>query len=296
MRLPSTRKLRLPLPKWSFLTRSKFFLIVRKYSFPRLKLENSLSTVFYNCPQRNVNHNIYIRECQPTLTVIFLTSNLTTIFYSSYFPHRKLISSAERKSPRYRRTPGKKTPTRKTPGKKTPAKTPKSSTKKKAMRRLLLDENRSQSEHVTRSQPRENFIKRALFVSPENRKSVPQVPCTSVPAQAMKSRRSLFGSPITAETKSLDGSHSDQFLKRKRSIDDVGDNSRSKIAKSLSFGGDCIGTEQSATLYRRSSEVFASKNSVELNETHKKVRYMYIYLLDPALIVSMTYSAVLNNY
>lgn len=141
-----------------------------------------------------------------------------------------------------------------------------------------MDENRSQSENVTRSQTRENFTKRALFISPENRKSVPQVSSTSVPAQAMKSRRALFGSPITAETKSLDGTQSDQFLKRKRSFDDVGENSRSKIAKSLSFGGDNIGTEQSSTLYRRSSEVFASKNSVELNETHKKVRYILFVL------------------
>lgn len=141
-----------------------------------------------------------------------------------------------------------------------------------------MEENRTQSEHVTRSQPRENLIKRALFISPENRKSVPQVPSTSVPAQAMKSRRALFGSPVTAETKSSDGTQSDQFLKRKRSFDDVGENSRSKIAKSLSFGGDSIGTEQSSTLYRRSSEVLASKNSVDLNETHKKVRFILVFL------------------
>lgn len=147
------------------------------------------------------------------------------------------------------------------------------------MRRLLMDENRSQSEHVTRSQPRENLPKRALFISPENRKSVPQAPSTSVPAQAMKSRRALFGSPSTADTKSSDGTQSDQFLKRKRDFDDVGENSRSKIAKSLSFGGDSIGTTQSSTLYRRSSEVFASNNSVDLNETHKKVSFSFFYYL-----------------
>ncbi|XP_026320991.1 uncharacterized protein LOC113231045 isoform X2 [Hyposmocoma kahamanoa] len=229
----------------------------------RLKLAQTKS------PGRRLSHLARRRQAFCNAATISEKAHSSTA-KMVYIDKKKLISSAERKSPRYRRTPGKKTPTRKTPGKKTPGKTPKSSTKKKAMRRLIMDENRSQSEHVTRSQPRENFIKRALFISPENRKSVPQAPCTSVPTQAMKSRRALFGSPITAETKSSDGTQSDQFLKRKRSFDDVGENNRSKIAKSLSFGGDSIGTEQSSTLYRRSSEVFASKNSVDLNETHKK--------------------------
>ncbi|XP_045777612.1 uncharacterized protein LOC123875677 isoform X2 [Maniola jurtina] len=180
---------------------------------------------------------------------------------------KKLINSAERKSPRTRRTPGKKTPSRKTPGRKTPGKTPKGqsggSSKKKAMRRLLMD-----SDMVTRSQPRES-LKRALFVSPEHRKTMPQT-TSSVPHQAMKSKRALFSSPVRqAETKSQDGTSSDQFLKRKRDFDDE-DNSRSKIAKSLSFGGDSIGSSQTVAFSRRASEVLATRTMAELNETHKK--------------------------
>lgn len=190
---------------------------------------------------------------------------------SSFFPHRKLINSAERKSPRYKRTPGKKTP-RRTPGKKTPAKTPTTrsggSSKKKAMRRLLLD-----SETLSRTQPTRETLKRALFVSPDNKK-IPQTSCSSVPVQAMKSRRALFGSPVrTVETKSLDGSQSDHFMKRKLdSLDEQPESSRSKIAKSLSFGGDTISNSQSIGFNRRSSEVFTARNTKELNETHKKVR------------------------
>ncbi|XP_034835314.1 uncharacterized protein [Maniola hyperantus] len=180
---------------------------------------------------------------------------------------KKLINSAERKSPRTRRTPGKKTPTRKTPGKKTPGKTPKGqsggSSKKKAMRRLLVD-----SDMITRSQPRES-LKRALFLSPEHKKTIAAT-TSSVPHQAMKSKRALFSSPVRqAETKSLDGTSSDQFLKRKRDFDEA-DNSRSKIAKSLSFGGDSIGSSQSVTFSRRASEVLATRTMAELNETHKK--------------------------
>lgn len=188
----------------------------------------------------------------------------------NFFPHRKLVNTSERKSPRTRRTPGKRTPIRKTPGKKTPAKTPKTrsggSSKKKAMRRLLMD-----SDHLTRSQPARETLKRALF-SPEHRRLVPPAPSTSVPAQAMKSKRALFGSPVsTAETKSMDGTQSDHFLKRKRDpFDDDLDNGRSKIAKSLSFGGDTIGSSHSLAFTRRASEAFATKSSTELNETHKK--------------------------
>lgn len=242
--------------------------------------------------------------------------------FSSFFPHRKLINSSERKSPRIRRTPGKKTPTRKTP-----AKTPKTrsggSSKKKAMRRLLMD-----SDMITRSQPTRETLKRALFISPENRKAVSKAPTTSVPLNAMKSKRALFGSPVhqgqtkscdgtgsdpilnrtndkrdenrkalsqvpstsvslnvmkskralfgspnrQAETKSLDGTESDQFLKRKRDeLDDEPENSRSKIAKSLSFGGDVIVGAQTVSLNRRASEMCTARQSVELNETHKKV-------------------------
>ncbi|XP_041984617.1 uncharacterized protein LOC121737125 isoform X2 [Aricia agestis] len=185
---------------------------------------------------------------------------------------KKLISSAERKSPRTRRTPGKKTPTSKTPGKKTPGKTPKSgSSKKKAMRRLLLD-----NESLTRSQPARETLKRALFISPENRKSVPAASSSSVPHQAMRSKRALFGSPVKPEeTKSSDGTISDRFhmdLKRKRNPFDEGPENRSKIAKSLSFGGDSITSSQpsSIPLNRRASEMPASRNMAELNETHKK--------------------------
>ncbi|XP_030030551.2 uncharacterized protein LOC115447560 isoform X1 [Manduca sexta] len=187
----------------------------------------------------------------------------------NFFPHRKLINSAERKSPRYKRTPGKKTP-RRTPGKKTPAKTPTTrsggSSKKKAMRRLLLD-----SETLSRTQPTRETLKRALFISPENKK-IPQSSCSSVPVQAMKSRRALFGSPIrTEETKSLDGTQSDHFLKRKLdALDEQPESSRSKIAKSLSFGGDTISNAHSIGFSRRSSEVFTARNTTELNETHKK--------------------------
>ncbi|XP_049877158.1 uncharacterized protein LOC126374545 [Pectinophora gossypiella] len=233
----------------------------------RLKMAQAKS------PGRRLSHLARRRQAFCSAATIGEKAHASTakmvLIDKNFFPHRKLINSAERKSPRTRRTPGKKTPTRKTPGKKTPAKTPKSggSTKKKAMRRLLMD-----SDSMTRSQPRESMIKRALFISPENRKPVPAVPSSSVPLQAMKSKRALFGSPTTAETKSLDGTQSDQFLKRKRDRFDDVDNGRSKIAKSLSFGGDSIGTssQPSHSFTRRASEVFASKNSVELNETHKK--------------------------
>lgn len=196
-------------------------------------------------------------------------SNLDSVY--SFFPHRKLINTSERKSPRTRRTPGKNIPVRKTPGKKTPAKTPKTrsggSSRKKAMRRLLLD-----SESLSKSQPSRETSKRALFISPENRKTVP-VACSSVPHQAMKSKRALFGSPVReAETKSLDGTTSDHFLKRKLDyLDDVSDNNRSKIAKSLSFGGDSLRASQSVMLNRRASEIPATNIMAKLNEIHKKV-------------------------
>ncbi|XP_064073734.1 serine-rich adhesin for platelets [Vanessa tameamea] len=188
----------------------------------------------------------------------------------NFFPHRKLINSAERKSPRTRRTPGKKTPAGKTPGKKTPAKTPKTksggSSRKKAMRRLLMD-----SDSLIKSQPSRETSKRALFISPENKKTIPAT-CSSVPHQAMKSKRALFGSPVRqAETKSLDGTSSDHFLKRKRdSLDDIPETNRSKIAKSLSFGGDTINPTHTLTFNRRASEMSATKSMAELNETHKK--------------------------
>ena len=128
------------------------------------------------------------------------------------------------------------------------------------------------SDHLSRSQPARETLKRALF-SPENRRPMPQAPSTSMPAQAMKSKRALFGSPVTAETKSMDGTQSDHFLKRKRDpFDDELDNGRSKIAKSLSFGGDSIGSTHSQVAFaRRASEAFATRTSSELNETHKKV-------------------------
>lgn len=126
-------------------------------------------------------------------------------------------------------------------------------------------------ETATRSQPREN-LKRALFISPENRKTVPKPACTSVPVHAMKTKRALFGSPDRqAETKSSDGSQSDQFLKRKfDALDDPPENSRSKIAKSLSFGGDIV-RSQPISFSRRASEMFSSKKSAELNDQHKQV-------------------------
>ncbi|XP_072942339.1 uncharacterized protein mi [Epargyreus clarus] len=182
---------------------------------------------------------------------------------------KKLINSSERKSPRTRRTPGKRTPMRKTPGKSTPSKTPKTksggSSKKKAMRRLLMD-----SDTLSLSQPTRETLKRALFVSPENR-TVPAA-STSVPHQAMRSKRALFGSPVrAAETKSMDGTQSDQFLKRKRDmLDDVPETSRSKIAKSLSFGGDTVSSSQPIAFNRRASEMLSTRNTAELNETHKK--------------------------
>lgn len=128
---------------------------------------------------------------------------------------------------------------------------------------------------LSKTQPN---LKRALFVSPEHKKIEP-VPSSSVPHHAMKSKRALFGSPVRqAETKSLDGSTSDQFLKRKRdTLDDVPETSRSKIAKSLSFGGDTMGSNMSQpiTLNRRASEI-SSRNMAELNETHKKVNIILI--------------------
>lgn len=89
----------------------------------------------------------------------------------------------------------------------------------------------------------------------------------------MKSKRALFGSPVReAETKSLDGTTSDHFLKRKLDyLDDVSDNNRSKIAKSLSFGGDSLRASQPVMLNRRASERPATNCMIKLNETHKKV-------------------------
>lgn len=189
--------------------------------------------------------------------------------FSSYFPHRKLINSMGRKSPRLRRTPGKITPTRKEAGKKTPKTRSGGSSKKKAMRRLLMD-----PENMTRSQPREN-LKRALFISPENRKTVPTPACSSVPVNAMKIKRALFGSPVRpAETKSSDGAQSDHFLKRKfDSLDGTPESSRSKVAKSLSFGGDTAVQSQPISFYRRASEMFSAKKSVDWNENHKQVSF-----------------------
>ncbi|KPJ09589.1 hypothetical protein RR48_13223 [Papilio machaon] len=182
----------------------------------------------------------------------------------NFFPHRKLINSAERKT---RRTPNKKTPTRRTPGKKTSAATPKTksggSSKKKAMRRLLMD-----TESLSRSQPTRETLKRALFVSPENRKTIPNTASSSVPHQTNRFRRVLFSSPDRAETKSMDGTISDHFLKRK--CEDELDNGRSKIAKSLSFGGDSFSATQPVPFDRRVSEILTTRNSTELNEIHKK--------------------------
>lgn len=235
----------------------------------RLKMAQAKS------PGRRLSHLARRRQAFCSAATINEKAQASTakmvLIDKNFFPHRKLVNSAERKSPRLRRTPGKKTPTRRTPTKKTPAKTPKTrsggSSKKKAMRRLLLE-----SDAVTRSQPSRETLKRALFISPENRKAVPLVPSTSVPLQAMRSKRALFGSPERyAESKSCDGSQSDMFLKRKLSaLDEEPASSRSKIAKSLSFGGDSIENLQSIGFSRRSSEVFTSRNSAELNEMHKK--------------------------
>ncbi|XP_045522258.1 uncharacterized protein LOC123712923 isoform X2 [Pieris brassicae] len=149
---------------------------------------------------------------------------------------KKVVNSADRH--------GK---TRRTPGKKTPRKTPEAggSGKKKAARRLLLDE----------------APKRALFVSPEG-----AALGLTAPKPLGKSRRSLFGSPIgQTESKSTDGAS-----KRKREDDD-GDSKRVKMAKSLSFGGDSSEYPLShLPLQRRASELLSSKNSAELNDSHKK--------------------------
>lgn len=77
----------------------------------------------------------------------------------------------------------------------------------------------------------------------------------------------------------MDGTQSDNFLlKRKRDpFDDDLDNGRSKIAKSLSFGGDSIGSSHSQLSFaRRASEAFATRTSSELNETHKKVSNLLV--------------------
>ncbi|CAH2042222.1 unnamed protein product, partial [Iphiclides podalirius] len=227
----------------------------------RLKLAQAKS------PGRRLSHLARRRQAFCSAATISEKAHAATakmvLIDKNFFPHRKLINSAERRSPRQRRTPGKRTP-----GKKTPAKTPKTksggSSRKKAMRRLLMD-----PEALTRSQPTRETLKRALFVSPDGSKSIPAAP-TSAPHQAMRSKRALFGSPVGADTKSLDGTVSDQFPKRKRDpFDDGADNGRSKIAKSLSFGGDTIGS-QPVAFSRRASEVLPAKGSSELNETHKK--------------------------
>ncbi|XP_050352247.1 uncharacterized protein LOC126774755 [Nymphalis io] len=225
-------------------------------------------------PGRRLSHLARRRQAFCSAATIHEKAHSSTakmvLIDKNFFPHRKLINSAERKSPRIRRTPGKKTPAGKTPGKKTPAKTPKTksggSSRQQAMRRLLMD-----SESLIKSQPSRETSKRALFISPENRKTIPAT-SSSVPHQAMKSKRALFGSPVRqAETKSLDGTSSDHFLKRKRdSLDDIPETNRSKIAKSLSFGGDTISSTNTVTFNRRASEMSSTKSMAELNETHKK--------------------------
>ncbi|XP_032519630.2 uncharacterized protein LOC116771777 isoform X1 [Danaus plexippus] len=223
-------------------------------------------------PGRRLSHLARRRQAfcsAATINEKAQTSSKMVLIDKNFFPHRKLINSAERKSPRTRRTPGKKTP-----GKKTPSKTPKTksggSSKKKAMRRLLMDSD------LSKTQPSRDTLKRALFISPDNKK--PVATCSSVPNQALKSKRALFGSPVRqAETKSLDGTASDQFLKRKRdTLDDEPETSRNKIAKSLSFGGDSrlsFSSENRLTFgveNRRASECLTTKTMAELNETHKK--------------------------
>ncbi|XP_013187590.2 uncharacterized protein LOC106132664 isoform X2 [Amyelois transitella] len=261
----------------------KFELLARRYSERFVGAETDTSVCIYSgglqspssackrkalrlkmaqakSPGRRLSHLARRRQAFCTAATIERQASTKMVLIDK----KKLINTSERKSPRLRRTPGKKTP-----GKKTPAKTPKTrsggSSKKKAMRRLLMDQDT-----LTRSQPTRETLKRALFISPENRKSVP-VASSSVPLQAMRSKRALFGSPELAQTKSSDGSSSDQFLKRKRdALDDVPETSRSKIAKSLSFGGDNIGNSSHMTINRRASEMFMSKNTTQLNENHKK--------------------------
>lgn len=150
------------------------------------------------------------------------------------------------------------------------------------------------TESMTRSQPTRETLKRALFISPDHRKGVPQASSSSVPAQAMKSKRALFGSPVRAETKSADGSQSDQFLKRKLdAMDDAPETSRSKIAKSLSFGGDSMGNSLPASFSRRASESFINKNMAELNETHKHVSISTLILY--LLLISIHYCKKSNT-
>ncbi|KAI8420243.1 hypothetical protein MSG28_008784 [Choristoneura fumiferana] len=221
-------------------------------------------------PGRRLSHLARRRQAfcsAATINEKALTSSARMVLIDK----KKLVNSSDRKSPRIRRTPGKKTPIRKTPGKKTPAKTPKTksggSSRKKIMRRQPID-----TENMTRSQPTRETLKRALFVSPDNRKSIPTAPSTSVPLQAMRSKRALFSSPDrTKDTKSADGTRSDHFLKRKLdALDEQPENSRSKVAKSLSFGGDTIDTMNPHSMNRRASEVFSRRNTADLNETHKK--------------------------
>ncbi|CAK1550786.1 unnamed protein product [Leptosia nina] len=233
-----------------------------KWKALRLKMAQAKS------PGRRLSHLARRRQafCSASTINEKTASNTKMVLIDkNYFPHRKLVNSTDRRSPKNRRTPGKKTP-RRTSGSKTPSKTPKTggSSKKKAMRRLLMDDK------LSKTQPNRETLKRALFISPDNKQTISRTNSMSVPNQAIKSRRSLFGSPIRqAETKSMDGTSSDNFLKRKRDDDDI-DTNRSKIAKSLSFGGDTLDCPQSIPLNRRASEMLSSKNSAELNELHKK--------------------------
>lgn len=131
---------------------------------------------------------------------------------------------------------------------------------------------------VSRSQPSRETLKRALFISPDSRKQIPTASSTSVPANAMRTKRALFGSPDRADTKSADGTQSDHFLKRKRdSLDDIPETNRSKIPKSLSFGGGTTDASHSMSFSRRASEMFTNK-SAGLNDNHKQVRDLLIYL------------------
>lgn len=230
----------------------------------RMKLSQGKS------PGRRLSHLARRRQAFSRATMLSDKSQAGTskmvLIDKNYFPHKKLTYTAEYKSSRLKRTPRRNTPGRKTPSKKTPAKTPKTRSgegSRKKTRRLVTD-----SEPLSHS-TKESF-KRALFVSPDNCSKVPEASTASAP-NVFKSRRALFGSPDkTAETKSLDGTPSDNFLKRKRDPTDNEDEIRSKIPKSLSFGGDTFGISHSQPMSRRASEMFAYGNAVQLNEVRKK--------------------------
>lgn len=179
-------------------------------------------------------------------------------------------------------TPKKTTPLKKT---KTPKKkTPGSSQKKRNMRHISIGKD-----NIPKTQSTKETSKRALFLSPDNLKSKPvdNMSAVASTSKAIRSKRALFTSPtktcdISKATAKYESSNDDSKTNnRKRKLDDSCDsefNQRTKIQKSLSFGGDKI--ETTSQLHDPLSKHVSEHNNVNKNEIlsdlQKKVFFYFI--------------------